>query len=182
MKELYTIALKNNITTVLAKFDDKRQAQIALDVLNMNREDCILLEEQMELSAEDFLKKYEENVSPILTSHLPFDMIKTLEDRLEYVKTRKTYPISLLSYESGHKEDFYFNGSEIQATRKKLSDTFFTSHDAPFVQSSIVFRPSDIKKFNDAEDTWKEDVWVATRDLNEAQIKNYYKDDDDYYI
>jgi len=182
MKELYTIVLKSNMTTELAKFDDKRQAQIVLDVLNMNQENCIILEEKMELSAEDYLKKYAEDVSPILLDPQPFDMIKTLEDRLEYVKTQKTYPVSLLSHESGHEEDFLFTGHEIQATRKKLSDTFFTSHDAPFVQSSIVFRPSDIKKFYEAEDTWQEDVHTATRDLSEAQAKRFYADDDEYYV
>ncbi|MBQ9790296.1 MAG: hypothetical protein IJW24_01725 [Clostridia bacterium] len=183
MNELHKIVLKDNMTTCFAEFTDYGEAQMALDMLNMRgREDCIMITSHYESSAEDFMKKYVSNVSYANEGHTEFDFIRTLEERLDYVKTRKTYPIELKSAEHGFNETYDMNIESINWYLSILSLAFYDGSEPAFRRGGVYLYPDDIKKFHAAKAKWEEDCHRAARDLERAQLRKAGEDDDEYYV
>ena len=182
MNELYKIILKDNMTTCLAEFTDFGEAQMTLDMLNMRgREDCIMITSHYEPSAEDFLKKYTSNTACLDKSDNNFDFIKLLEERLDYVKTRKTYPIELKSAEHGFNETYDMNIINIETYLSFLSLAFQDGSESGIKKGSLYLYADDIKKFQAAKQKWEEDCHRAARDLERAQLRRSSADDDEYY-
>ncbi len=183
MNELYKIILKDNMTTCFAEFTDYNEAKMALDMLNMRgREDCIMVTSHYEPSAEDFMKKYISNVSYVNEEHTKFDFVKMLEERLDYVKTRKTYPIDLKSAHHGFYETYDMNIGNIETYLSILSLVFYDGSEPAFRKGSVYLYPDDIKKFQTAKQKWEEDCHRAAQDLERAQLRRAGEDDDEYYM
>lgn len=183
MNELYELISKNNMTTCFATFTDLRQAKICLDALNMNgNENVILVTSHYEDSAEYFMNKYSENVSCIDNKSEKFDYIKMLEDRLDYVTYKKTYPIELKSIHTGSYERYNFNIGTINEFLSVAKMFFQSNSNQGFKFRNTYILPNDTKKLEDAKLQWQNDVYEAKRDLSEAKIKKASEDDDEYYV